>query len=365
MANNYATQTWGYFLTGQVSENLIHRLEGQEALNNYSESWQLHERAKDLIFTLVGVESCLFYVRRFNIDQHNNQREIWTLTLASDKNYFDFANRLNQFDKLSLSDKQKTLQLWVTVYQNNSGCLGIYRIILVDAEEGRKDAFSVPFHIKLVPDTDRNIGIPKEAFDRITSQPFCKDYVPTENQIRRWGDFLRVEKKLIEKKQFCVRFISHNFTNEKRFINFTIDKNFAFGIHSNLLSNMLKKEGLIERILSAIGEDIQLVTEINSAMISRGIYIGKIEKIINKNENIYLTIEIDEELIGNSRIENINLPKEAYLLYKDVGSIVQLQWKERALTELKEVFHTHNIKLIWVNFSLMLLKQDQYKKKYY
>ncbi|MFO0142284.1 MAG: hypothetical protein ACK513_12940, partial [Aphanizomenon sp.] len=79
MPNNYTPQTWGYLLTGTVSERLIRTLEGQEALSNYSENWQIHERARDLIFTLLGVESCLFYVRRFNIDQHDNRLEIWTL----------------------------------------------------------------------------------------------------------------------------------------------------------------------------------------------------------------------------------------------------------------------------------------------
>ncbi|TAF05247.1 MAG: hypothetical protein EAZ77_14415 [Nostocales cyanobacterium] len=119
MINNNTPQTWGYFLTGQVSERLIRTLEGEEALNNYTENWQIHERAKDLIFTLLGVQPCLFYVRRFNIDQHNNQREIWTLTLASDGKNFDFIHRLNQFDNFLNSEKQKTLQLWVTAYQNN------------------------------------------------------------------------------------------------------------------------------------------------------------------------------------------------------------------------------------------------------
>ena len=244
MPDNYTPQNWGYLLTGQVSENLIHKLEGEEALNNYGENWQIHERAKDLIFTLLGAESCLFYVRRFNIDQHDNRLEIWTLTLATDQNNFDFTSRLNQFSQLSQSDKQKTLQLWVTAYQNNSGCLGIYRIILVDNKEGQEDAFSVPFYINLVPDTNREIGIPKEAFDRIVTQPFCRDYVPSETQRKRWGEFLNVEKRLAESKQFCVRFSSHNFINigDDNRITFKIDENFAFGINSNHLSNSLTSE---------------------------------------------------------------------------------------------------------------------------
>ncbi|WP_041233044.1 hypothetical protein [Cylindrospermum stagnale] len=59
MPNNDTPQDWGYLLTGRVSENLIRRLEGEEALNNYSQNWQLHERANELILALLGVDNAL------------------------------------------------------------------------------------------------------------------------------------------------------------------------------------------------------------------------------------------------------------------------------------------------------------------
>ena len=267
MPNNYTPQTWGYLLTGTVSERLIRTLEGQEALSNYSENWQIHERARDLIFTLLGVESCLFYVRRFNIDQHDNRLEIWTLTLATDQNHFDFTSRLNQFPQFLQSDTPKTLQLRSTAYRNNSGCLGIYEILLLDSELGKEDAFSRPFNIHLVPDINQEIGIPREAFEIITSQPLRlrREFVPTETQRKRWGEFLNVEKRLAESKQFCVRFSSHNLLNigDDNRITFKIDENFAFGINSNRLSNSLTSEELWERIQQAKYQNIELIINTN------------------------------------------------------------------------------------------------------
>ncbi|MDD1414478.1 hypothetical protein MEN41_07430, partial [Dolichospermum sp. ST_con] len=62
MPNNDTPQNWGYLLTGQVSENLIRTLEGQEALNNYSDENQYNtqlirnQRATELILDILGVE---------------------------------------------------------------------------------------------------------------------------------------------------------------------------------------------------------------------------------------------------------------------------------------------------------------------
>jgi superfamily I DNA and/or RNA helicase len=346
MPNNYIPQTWGYLLTGTVSERLIRTLEGQEALNNYSENWQIHERARDLIFTLLGVESCLFYVRRFNIDQHDNKLEIWTLTLATDQNHFDFTSRLNQFPQLLQSDTPKTLQLRSTAYRNNSGCLGIYEILLLDSELGKEDAFSLPFNIHLVPDRNQEIGIPREAFEIITSQPLRRDFVPTETQIKRWGEFLNVEKRLAESKQFCVRFSSHNLLNivdDNNRITFIIDENFARGINSNRLSNSLTSEELWERIQQAQGQDIQLIININQFhQNNSGIELGKIEKIRQEQKNI--RIEIKSDIFRRIREDELTLPAEGYLRYKNIGSLAQIRWKIAALTEL-EKGQTHNINL--------------------
>ncbi|MBD1217331.1 MAG: AAA family ATPase [Aphanizomenon flos-aquae Clear-A1] len=354
MPNNYTPQTWGYLLTGTVSERLIRTLEGQEALSNYSENWQIHERARDLIFTLLGVESCLFYVRRFNIDQHDNRLEIWTLTLATDQNHFDFTSRLNQFPQFLQSDTPKTLQLRSTAYRNNSGCLGIYEILLLDSELGKEDAFSRPFNIHLVPDINQEIGIPREAFEIITSQPLRlrREFVPTETQRKRWGEFLNVEKRLAESKQFCVRFSSHNLLNigDDNRITFKIDENFAFGINSNRLSNSLTSEELWERIQQAKYQNIELIINTNQLHGNNNrIKLGIIERIRLEQKDIRVEIQPDllrrlQEEVTTIEEDELTLPPKAYLLYKNVGSLAQIEWKRTALVEL-ERGQTHNINL--------------------
>jgi hypothetical protein len=354
MTNSYISQNWGYLLIGQVSKNLIHILEGEEALDIYSGNRQLQERAKDLIFTLSGEESCLFYVRRFNIDQHDNRREIWTLTLATDQNHFDFTSRLNQFPQLSQLDKQKTLQLWGTSYQDNSGCLGIYKICLVANQEGGKDAFSVPFYINLFPDQNREIGIPREAFNQIVTQPFWINYVPIETQIQRWKEFFNVEERLVESKQFCVRFSSHNLLNigDNNRITFTIDENYARGINSNRLSNSLTSEELWQRIYQAQakGKDITSLKDINQLdQRNSGRKLGRIERIRQDKNDIRIKIQSDllrrfQEEVSTLEEDELTLSPEAYLIYKDNGSLSQIKRKDKALEKLKNC-QTQNINL--------------------
>lgn len=343
MPNNYTPQNWGYLLTGQVSENLIRTLEGQESLNNYSDENQYNtqlirnQRATELILDILGVETLPFYVRRFSSSQ-SAPFENWELTLATDTDDFIFPDKLR--------NRNQTLQLWTSVHTSGRGCLTVRFIRFVDIEEGNIDAFSLPFSINLVPDINQEIGIPREAFDRIVTQPFCTDYVPTETQSRRWHDFLNVETKLVERKQFCVRFSSHDFPeiNGANCVIFKIDENCAFGINSSYnRDNRLTEEEIWQRIYQAQGEKIELIVDINQLnRRGSGIELGKIKRIRQDQKDIHF--EIQSDLLRRLQEEEFIIPQEAYLVYKDVGSIQQIKLKIQALRELN-LNHTQNINL--------------------
>ena len=77
--------------------------------------------------------------------------------------------------------------------------------------------------------------------------------------------------------------------------------------------------------------------------------LGKIERIRQDQKDIRVEIQSDllrrlQEEVTTIEEDELTLPPEAYLLYKNVGSLAQIEWKKVALTEL-ERGQTHNINL--------------------
>jgi hypothetical protein len=63
-------EDWGYKFTGGAIDHFIRDIEGEGALNNYSEFRDRRNRAEELMFDLFGQIPYLFYVRR--IEQGHN-----------------------------------------------------------------------------------------------------------------------------------------------------------------------------------------------------------------------------------------------------------------------------------------------------
>jgi hypothetical protein len=210
-----STYDWGYRCRRYVCDKWIKDIEGSDALDSYPESGrERYERADALLAEIIGAKPCLFYVRRQPQSLKEPEYEIWEMTIATDHNGFQLPSKL--------LERQKTLQLWANVRKDGNECIWLRGINLVDLEQGEGDAFSSPSFINLVPNAQQRIGIPQEAFTQIMTMPICGSYVPTKEQIKRWGEYLEIEKRTAEKKQFCVPFVNHNHSNVVEFITFTI-----------------------------------------------------------------------------------------------------------------------------------------------
>ena len=339
--NNETAENWGYILIEEASRNLIYILEGQDSLNNYTTSNDQDERAREIIFTILGVEPCLFYVRRFKVDQiFPDQKEIWTLTLGTDNNISYFSEELNSFANL----REKTLQFRATIYKNNTGCLAIYRINFVDIEEAKEDAFCLPFYINLLPDSESNIGIPVESSEQIQALQFYQNYVLTNTQPRLWEEYLNIEERLAENKQFCVEFLMFSYSNSIRRITFQLHAPpSAFGVRSSHVSSELTEETFWERVKNTGNKDIiELITATEQVKHKNsGIVLGKIETFSSDSKDI--RIEITPEQFNDIQA-NFPLTESGFLLFKNVRGLTQIKWKKQALTNLKQGY-VQNINL--------------------
>ena len=245
------------------------------------------------------------------------------MTIASDHNGFQLPSKL--------LERQKTLQLWANVRKDGNECIWLRGINLVDLEQGEGDAFSSPSFINLVPDAQQRIGIPREAFTQIMTMPICGSHVPTKDQIKCWGEYLGIEKRTAEKKQFCVPFVNHNHSNLAEFITFTIEVTSATSDSSTPLS----PDDFWQRAKQA-NDDIKLFKKIEEIKHTKsGQRLGTIEKVErNKNQ---IKIKINSSL----KEGDLKLPDRGYLFFEDIGSLSQIRWQEKALKNLREG-HTKN-----------------------
>ncbi len=319
------SEIWGYRYIHAASDRLICQIEGLDALHAYPEFRDRYIRADELIAELLGSEPCLFYIRRQR-EAQQPESEMWVLTIATDRDNFQLPTRLQE--------RQQTLQVWASVRQDGSGCLGLTGINLVDQEQGRIDAFSSACLIRLLSDIRQDIGIPQEAFTQIITMPVCGSHVPTWDQIRCWRQYLAIERRTAEKSHFCVPFVRHNYP-ESRHISFTLNVELATSNGSVPLS----PDEFWQRARHATNELVKLFRTAADLRNHRlGQNLGRIETVEPNNNQIKLQ---DSNLYDSLCSGDLFLPTTGLLFFEDAGSLAQIRWQEKALENL-QFGHTQN-----------------------
>lgn len=328
--SNSASHNWGYSYIAAARDHLIRQIEGSNALNAYPQFRDRDTRADELISELLGSEPCLFYIRKQR-EARKPEYEIWELIIATDRDNFQLPTKLQE--------RQQTLQFWASVRKDGTGFLELTRINLVDLEQGQIDAFSSAWLIRLLPYVVQDIGIPQEAFAQIATMPVCGAHVPTTEQIRVWGQYLGIQRRTAEKRQFCVPFVSHNYPVSRQRITFTLNVDLA----TSNGSVSLTPEEFWQRARQAKNEFVKLFK--TSAQVGNrhvGQELGDIETV--ESSKIQIKIQLNSNLADSLSSGDLNLPDTGFLFFQDVGSLTQIRWQEQALGNLREG-HTQNLYL--------------------
>ncbi|MFN6501871.1 MAG: translation initiation factor IF-2 N-terminal domain-containing protein [Nostoc sp. DedQUE01] len=316
-----SSEDWSYTFVGSTIDRLIRNLEGESALQAYPEFRQRREHANELMFECVGKKPCLFYVRRKGTGKDAGE-EIWDLTIATDSDEFQLPLRLEKL--------RKTLGFTVAVQKDGRDGLKILSAQLLQLSRGNGDSYSVACRLRLLPNHQHHLDIPSATLTRIKATPVCGDYVPTEDQLKAWKAFLQIEEKIAKARQFCVRYVSHNY-NLKRRINFEIDVNSA--TLDGFYQNTLELENFWERARQAKNEDLKLfeTAPIGKNWLS-GRQLGTIEEV-DPNRCI-ISVRLERDLAEYIATERYKLPTTGFLCFEAVGDIQQIQRKKKALDDL-------------------------------
>lgn len=191
-------ETWGYrFLGDRAIDYLIREMEGKDALEKYPEFSDRRDRAKDLLSNILGDEPRLFYVRRKGPGESPGE-EKWELAIVTDIEAANLPEILKQ--------RQKTLSLLALVTEDRYNNLRLLSARLVSPERGYNDGFSVLFSLRLHLNYQSRMPVPTSAFDRMKTVPFCGDCVPTEEQLKVWKAFLKIEERIAKTREFSYLF---------------------------------------------------------------------------------------------------------------------------------------------------------------
>ncbi|MGF1990947.1 MAG: translation initiation factor IF-2 N-terminal domain-containing protein [Nostoc sp. ZfuVER08] len=323
-----SSEDWGYTFVGSTIDRLIRNLEGESALQAYPEFRERRERANELMFECVGKKPCLFYVRRKGAGKEPKE-EIWDLTIATDTDNFQLPAKLEKL--------KKTLGFTVAVQKDGRDGLKILSAQLLQLSRGNADSYSVACPLRLLPNHQHHLDIPPATLTRIAAAPVCGDYVPTEDQLKAWKAFLQIEEKIAKARQFCVRYLRHNY-NFKRRIDLEIDVTSA--TLDGFYQNTLELENFWQRVKQAKNEDLKLfeTAPIGKNWLS-GRQLGTIEEI-DPNRCI-ISVRLERDLAEYMATERYKLPASGFLCFEAVGDIQQIQRKKKALEDLNNG-HTQN-----------------------
>ncbi|WP_339379190.1 AAA domain-containing protein [aff. Roholtiella sp. LEGE 12411] len=314
------SEDWGYVLVGSTVDRLIRNLEGETALESYPEFWQRRDRANELMLECFG-KPCLFYVRRKGAGKEPKE-EIWDLTIATDQDNFQLPPRLKKLGK--------TLGFRAAVQKDGYGGLKIFSAQLLQTSRGNADSYAMPYWLRLLPNHQHHINIPPATLKRMAATPICGDHVPTEDQLKVWKAFLQIEEKIAKARQFCVRYVSHNY-NFKRRISFEIDVTSATLDGSN--ENPLDVQSFWERVKRAKNEEIKLFeTAPTGKNWQNSRQLGSIEEVDPKR--CIISIRLERDLAEYMAAERYQLPTTGFLCFEAVGDIKQIQRKKKALDDL-------------------------------
>ena len=315
------SEDWGYMFIASAIDSFIRHLEGEAALKSYPEFRERRDRANQLMYECVGKKPSLFYVRRKGAGKEARE-EIWDLTIATDSDDFPLPARLEKL--------RKTLGFRAAVPKDGRGGLKILSAQLLQPSRGHADSYAIPCRLRLLPNHQHHLDIPAATLKRIAVAPVCGENVPTEEQLKAWKAFLQIEEKIAKARQFCVRYVSHNY-NFKRRISFEIDV--ASATLDGFYQNSLELENFWERARRTKNEDLKLfeTAPVGKNWIS-GRQLGTVEEV-DPNRCI-ISLRLERDLAEFMAAERYKLPDTGFLCFEAVGDIQQIQRKKKALDDL-------------------------------
>ncbi len=315
------SEDWGYTFIASAIDSFIRHLEGETALKSYPEFRERRDRANELMYECVGKKPSLFYVRRKGAGKEARE-EIWDLTIATDSDEFHLPARLEKL--------RKTLGFRAAVQKDGRGSLKILSVYLLQPSRAHADSYAVPCRLRLLPNHQHHLDIPPATLKRIAAAPVCGDHVPTEDQLKAWKAFLQIEEKIAKARQFCVRYVSHNY-NFKRRISFEIDV--ASATLDGFYQNSLDVDNFWERARRTKNEDLKLfeTAPVGKNWIS-GRQLGTVEEL-DPNRCI-ISLRLERDLAEYMATERYKLPDTGFLCFEAVGDIQQIQRKKKALDDL-------------------------------
>ncbi|MEH1921597.1 translation initiation factor IF-2 N-terminal domain-containing protein [Nostoc sp.] len=315
------SEDWGYMFIASAIDSFIRHLEGETALKSYPEFRERRDRANELMSECVGKKPSLFYVRRKGAGKEARE-EIWDLTIATDSDDFPLSARLEKL--------RKTLGFRAAVPKDGRGGLKILSVQLLQPSRGHADSYAIPCRLRLLPNHQHHLDIPPATLKRIANAPVCGDHVPTEDQLKAWKAFLQIEEKIAKARQFCVRYVSHNY-NFKRRISFEIDV--ASATLDGFYQNSLDVGNFWERARHTKNEDLKLfeTAPVGKNWIS-GRQLGTVEEV-DPNRCI-ISLRLERDLAEFMATERYKLPDTGFLCFEAVGDIQQIQRKKKALDDL-------------------------------
>jgi DNA polymerase III delta prime subunit len=315
------SEDWGYMFIASAIDSFIRHLEGETALKSYPEFRERRDRANELMSECVGKKPTLFYVRRKGAGKEARE-EIWDLTIATDSNDFPLPARLEKL--------RKTLGFRAAVPKDGRGGLKILSAQLLQPSRGHADSYAIPCRLRLLPNHQHHLDIAPATLKRIAAAPVCGENVPTEDQLKAWKAFLQIEEKIAKARQFCVRYVSHNY-NFKRRISFEIDV--ASATLDGFYQNSLDVENFWERARRTKNEDLKLfeTAPVGKNWIT-GRQLGTVEEV-DLNRCI-ISLRLERDLAEFMAAERYKLPDTGFLCFEAVGDIQQIQRKKKALDDL-------------------------------
>ncbi|MEH2129579.1 MAG: translation initiation factor IF-2 N-terminal domain-containing protein [Nostoc sp.] len=315
------SEDWGYTFIASAIDSFIRHLEGETALKSYPEFRERRDRANELMYECVGKKPSLFYVRRKGAGKEARE-EIWDLTIATDSDDFPLPARLEKL--------RKTLGFRAAVPKDGRDGLKILSAQLLQPSRGHADSYAVPCRLRLLPNHQHHLDIPPATLKRMAAAPVCGDHIPTEDQLKAWKAFLQIEEKIAKARQFCVRYVSHNY-NFKRRISFEIDV--ASATLDGFYQNSLEVQNFWERARRTKNEDLKLfeTAPVGKNWIS-GRQLGTVEEV-DPNRCI-ISLRLERDLAEHIAAERYQLPATGFLCFEAVGDIQQIQRKKKALDDL-------------------------------
>ncbi|MEG4863785.1 MULTISPECIES: AAA domain-containing protein [unclassified Microcoleus] len=334
-------ENWGYrFLGDRATDNLIRELEGKDALLKYPEFSDRRDRAAELLSDILGDEPRPFYVRRKGPGESPGE-EKWELAIATDIETANLPEILKQ--------RQKTLSLLALVTEDRHNNLRLLSARLVSPERGYNDGFSVLFSLGLHLDRQSRMPVPTSALERMKTVPFCGDCVPTEEQLKAWKAFLKIEERIAKTREFFVPFFGHNYGSATRKITFEINASLAQLDKSS--GTALKQDDFWTRAAKARNEDIKLVVRVEEIREQddrtsddresvpqlfkwQAILLGSIEEV-DKAKG-FIRVRLDAELVEKIGEGNYQLPKTGFLSFEAAGDLTQIKRQKKALDDLQK-----------------------------